>query len=190
MSFEGQDGDGINMALAAGASRHAPTTVNYGLTTIEGSAWDSQLSIFTVWCPSWRVDLDGILPAGKPIPFVNHTGVRFYNEAKLEELNTSMLNTAIASQKAAFAVFDADHVATYGGFGDFNYGTGISEGDFRAECESSPAVFSDDTLEGLARKMEVDPDAFVATIAAYNEHAATAKKLILSGRCPKRRRPF
>ena len=30
MSFEGQDGDGINMALAAGASRHAPTTVNYG----------------------------------------------------------------------------------------------------------------------------------------------------------------
>ena len=29
MSFEGQDGDGINMALAAGAARHAPTTVNY-----------------------------------------------------------------------------------------------------------------------------------------------------------------
>ena len=68
MSFEGQDGDGINMALAAGAARHAPTTVNYGLTTIEGSAWDSQLTIFTVWCPSWRVDMpDAILPAGKPL---------------------------------------------------------------------------------------------------------------------------
>lgn len=190
MSFEGQDGDGINMALAAGASRHAPTTVNYGLTTIEGSAWDSQLSIFTVWCPSWRVDLDGILPAGKPIPFVNHTGVRFYNETKLEELNTSMLNTAIASQKAAFAVFDADHVATYGGFGDFNYGTGISEGDFRAECESSPAVFSDDTLEGLARKMEVDPDAFVATIAAYNEHAANGEEADSFGTMPEEKTPI
>lgn len=174
LSFEGQDGDGINMALAAGASRHAPTTVNYGLTTIEGSAWDSQLTIFTVWCPSWRVDMpDALLPAGKPLPFVNHAGVRFYNEAKLEELNTSMLNTAVSSQKEAFAVFDADHVATYGGFGDFNYGSGISEGDFKAECESSPAVFSDDTLEGLASKIGVDSTTFVATINEYNEHAAT-----------------
>lgn len=174
LSFEGQDGDGINMALAAGAARHAPTTVNYGLTTIEGAAWDSQLTIFTVWCPSWRVDMpDALLPAGKPLPFVNHAGVRFYNEAKLEELNTSMLNTAVASQKAAFAIFDADHVATYGGFGDFNYGTGISEGDFKTECENSASVFSADTLEGLAGQMGIDADTFVGTITEYNNHAAT-----------------
>ena len=80
---------------------------------------------------------DAILPAGKPLPFVNHAGVRFYNEAKLEELNTSMLNTAVSSQKAAFAVFDADHVATYGGFGDFNYGSGISEGDSRKSARTA-----------------------------------------------------
>lgn len=190
MSFDGQDGDGINMALAAGAVRHAPTTVNYGLTTIEGSAWDSQLTIFTVWCPSWRVDLDGLLPAGKPIPFVNHAGVRFYNEAKLEELNTSMLNTAVASQKAAFAIFDADHVATYGGFGDFNYGSGISEGDFAEECSSSPAVFSDDTLEGLAAKMGIDSTTFAATITEYNNHAAEGTAPDSLGTAPDEKTPI
>lgn len=190
MSFEGQDGDGINMALAAGAARHAPTTVNYGLTTIEGSAWDSQLTIFTVWCPSWRVDMpDAILPAGKPLPFVNHAGVRFYNEAKLEELNTSMLNTAVSSQKAAFAVFDADHVATYGGFGDFNYGSGISEGDFAKERENSPAVFVDDTLEGLAAQMGIDTTAFTTTIAEYNDHAATGTDADSFGTMPGEKTP-
>ena len=86
-----------------------------------------------------------------------------------------MLNTAVSSQKAAFAVFDADHVATYGGFGDFNYGSGISEGDFAKECENSPAVFVDDTLEGLAAQMGIDTIAFTTTIAEYNDHAATGR---------------
>lgn len=116
-------------------------------------------------------------------------GVRFYNEAKLEELNTSMLNTAVSSQKAAFAVFDADHVATYGGFGDFNYGSGISEGDFAKECENSPAVFVDDTLEGLAAQMGIDTTAFTTTIAEYNDHAATGTDADSFGTMPGEKTP-
>lgn len=191
LSFPGQEGDGILMAMAAGAARHAPTTVNYGLTTIKDAAWDSQLTIFTTWCPSWRVDMpDEILPAGKPIPFINHNGVRFYNEAKLEELNTSMLNTAVSSQKSAWAVFDTNHMNTYAGFGDFDYGTGISHGDFREECESNPNVVSADTLEGLAEAMGIDPATFKATIEEYNDHALNGEGPDFFGTTPDQKTPI
>lgn len=100
-----------------------------------------------------------------------------------------MLNTAVSSQKAAFAVFDADHVATYGGFGDFNYGSGISEGDFAKECENSPAVFVDDTLEGLAAQMGIDTTAFTTTIAEYNDHAATGTDADSFGTMPGEKTP-
>lgn len=168
LGFDGQDGDGINMSLNAGAGRHAPTSVNYGLTTIEGSPWNSMLTIFTVWCPSWRVDPAGTIPAGKSIPFVNQDGRRFYNEALLEDLNTSMLNTAVSSQVKAFAVFDKNHVDTYSTFNEFDYITGIAKGNFRDELSSSSAVHEADTLEELADLMGVDKEGFVKTIAEYN----------------------
>lgn len=190
MSFEGQDGDGINMALAAGASRHAPTTVNYGLTTIEGSAWDSQLSIFTVWCPSWRVDLDGILPAGKPIPFVNHTGVRFYNEAKLEELNTSMLNTAIEVKRPPSP---CSTPTTWQRTADSVISTtapvslrATSEPSARAVQRCSATTHS----KALHGKWRSIPTPLSPPSLRITSTLPTAKKLILSGRCPKRRRPF
>lgn len=168
LGFDGQDGDGINMSLNAGAARHAPTAVNYGLTTIEGSPWDSMLTIFTVWCPSWRVDPAETIPAGKPIPFVNQDGVRFYNEARLEDLNTSVLNTAVSSQVKAFAVFDKNHVDTYSTFDEFDYGTGIAKGNFREELASSPAAYEAETLEELADLMGINKENFVKTIAEYN----------------------
>ena len=56
------------LSLRAQLGTHT-TTVNYGLTTIEGLYMGQSTDIFTVWCPSWRVDMpDAILPAGKHFP--------------------------------------------------------------------------------------------------------------------------
>lgn len=151
MSFEGQDGDGINMALAAGAARHAPTTVNYGLTTIEGSAWDSQLTIFTVWCPSWRVDMpDALLPAGKPLPFVTTPacGSTMKRNWKSSTLRCSTqqyrakrpplrCSTPIMSQRMADSAISTTAV---------EFPKEIS----RKSARTALPVFVDDTLEGLA----------------------------------------
>ena len=41
LGFDGQDGDGINMALEAGAAPQAPSSVMYGLSKACGESWSS-----------------------------------------------------------------------------------------------------------------------------------------------------
>ena len=172
LGFDGQDGDGINMALEVGAAPQAPSAVMFGLSKVADESWDSIITIFTQWPPSWRVDPAETLPAGKCLPMVNQNGVRFYNETLVEDCDTSRPNSAIASQATAFTLFDENHVKTYEGVEEFDYWTGIGKGELRSAIEKNPKVYSADTIEDLAEAMGVDAATLAQTVADYNEMIA------------------
>lgn len=170
LGFDGQDGDGINMALSAGAAPQAPTAVMYGLSKICGESWSSMLSVFTQWPPSYRYPLE----IGKTLPMVNQSGKRFYNETLVEDKDTSRLNVAIASQAKVFTLFNDDHVKLYEGedkLNEFVASMGVGSGELRAAVENSEYVWKGDTFEELAKQMGVDPQTLKETMAAYNSCA-------------------
>lgn len=171
LNFEGCDGDGVNMALEAGGAPQAPTAVNFGLSKVAGDSWDGIMTIFTQWPPEWRIDMEGTLPAGKCLPMVNEKGKRFLNETLVGECDTSRLNCAIASQPRAYVIFNQAHVDTYSGFDEFDYGSGIAEGNFQELLDASSEVVKADTLEALAQAMDIDVDAFMETMNDYNARA-------------------
>lgn len=164
LGMPGQDGDGINMGIAAGGSLHAMTSVMFGLTTIEGSAWDSMETIFLLWPPSWREPQE----KGGSLPLVNQKGERFYNEARVDEAVSSKLNTAVALQPQTWVLFDEKHLETYAGIDEFDYMSGIAHGNLREAVETSDAFVTADTIEELAGLMGVDAEALAATINAWN----------------------
>ncbi len=167
LGFDGQDGDGINMALAAGAAPQAPSSVMYGLSKACGESWSSMLSVFTQWPPSYRYPLE----IGATLPMVNQVGKRFYNETLAEDADTSRLNVALASQPKVFTLFDEKHVKTYEGedrMQEFVAFMGVGGGELRSAIERSAYVFKGNTIEELALKMGVDPTALAETVALYN----------------------
>lgn len=170
LGFEGQDGDGINMALAAGALSQAPSAVMYGLSKACGESWSSMLSIFTQWPPSYRYPLE----TGKTLPMVNQNGKRFYNETLGEDADTARLNTAIASQTKVFTLFDEAHVEAYEGedrLNEFVAFMGVGSGEFRSLVEKSDYVWKADSFEELAELMGVEAEALVSTMDDYNKRA-------------------
>lgn len=170
LGFDGQDGDGINMALTAGALPQAPSAVMYGLSKACGESWSSMLSIFTQWPPTYRYPLE----IGKTLPMVNQSGVRFYNETLAEDADTSRLNTAIASQSKVFTLFDEAHVEAYEGedkLNEFVAFMGVGSGEFRSLVEGSDYVWKADSFEELAELMGVDSEALAATMEDYNNRA-------------------
>lgn len=167
LGFDGQDGDGINMALEAGGFSQAPSAVMYGLSKIKGESWDSILTIFTQWPPSWRAPHE----VGKSLPMVNQTGKRFYDETLSEDCDTARLNAIIASQSSVFTLFDQKHVDAYSGFDEFDYFTGIGHGEFSGAIEKSEYVFKANTVEELATQIGVDPASLAETIKEYNARA-------------------
>ena len=170
LGFDGQDGDGINMALAAGALPQAPSSVMYGLSKACGESWSSTLSIFVQWPPSYRYPLE----IGKTLPMVNQNGERFYNETLVEDADTSRLNVALASQPKVFTLFDENFVKTYEGedkLEEFVAFMGVGSGEFRSTVEKSDYVWKADTIEELAEAIGVDPETLSATVESYNNRA-------------------
>lgn len=171
LGFDGQDGDGINMALAAGALPQAPSSVMYGLSKACGESWSSMLSIFTQWPPSYRYPLE----MGKTLPMINQNGERFYNETLGEDADTSRLNVAMASQSKVFTLFNEDHVKAYEGedkLNEFVAFMGVGSGELRSAVEKSDYVWKAETFEELAELIDVDSQTLVATIEAYNSCAS------------------
>ena len=162
LGIPGQDGEGVNMALAAGALPQAPSAVLYGHSKIADEDWDSIIAVFTRWPASWRLPQE----EGKTLAMVNQSGKRFYNETA--EYDGSRVNAAVAQQTTAFTLFDENHVKTYEGFDEFDYGSGVATGEFRAAIEANPKVYKADTFEELAEQMGVDPETFVQTVEDYN----------------------
>ena len=170
LGFDGQDGDGINMALEAGAAPQAPSSVMYGLSKACGESWSSMLSIFTQWPPSYRYPLE----LGKFLPMVNQNGERFYNETLGEDADTARLNVAIASQPKVFTLFNEDHVKAYEGeenLNNFVAFMGVGSGELRSAVENSDFVWSADTIEDLAGQIGVDATVLASTVSDWNSCA-------------------
>lgn len=167
LGFDGQTGDGINLAIAAGAAMHAPSALMYGLTHVIGTAWDDMMNIAILWpaqLTSAVVDL-------KATPVVNEYAERFYNESAGCMAMSTPFNIATAAQSKTFAIFDENRVKVFDGLEEFDYFTGISKGSLREELGQCEYIYKADTIEELAGLIGLDPQALTATINEYNDIA-------------------
>ncbi|MEN6565194.1 MAG: FAD-dependent oxidoreductase [Veillonellales bacterium] len=164
----GHDGDGIKMAKAAGAlTGERAIVMNLG-NSIEGTALDSQLSVAAGQEPSLWVNQDAKR-------FVNEDVIWYYTRG----------SNAIMTQQKAFTVLDSDEISRLEaqgstvGWGMYNSpGTKLTK--LKAELKDAldngnPNVFTANTLEELATKMEIDPATFVKTVNDYNSFCANGK---------------
>ncbi|UWG99310.1 FAD-dependent oxidoreductase [Dehalobacter sp. DCM] len=164
----GHDGDGINMAKAAGALTGERAIVMTLGNTVDGTSLQSQLSV----------------AAGQePDLWVNQDGKRFCNEDVIWYYTRGC--NAVTTQYKAFSVFDSDYVkklATEGatvGWGMYCMpGTKLDKLSAelqRAIDNKNASVFKADTLEELAAKMGIDPATFKETVNSYNTMCAGGK---------------
>jgi fumarate reductase flavoprotein subunit len=163
----GNTGDGINMALEAGAD-----TFGLGLLmlvpVVRGKTITSHVNT----------------AGSQPYLWVNSTGRRFVNE--IVGLNFADAGNVLASQPGGFAftVIDQDSIAHLEkdgceiGLGLFVL-TGTKLTRLREEIETDVVAgeiaFKSDTIEGLAEEMGVDPATFAGTVAEYNEACRTGR---------------
>jgi fumarate reductase flavoprotein subunit len=116
-----------------------------------------------------------------PFLAVNRAGKRFVNET----VDMSLLNNYLRDEKNAghyCQVFDADYMTQAAKWpgklvppeGLKNY-MPDAPGPKKGVFESLVNTHAADTLEELARKLEVDPKTFVATVKRYNELVASGK---------------
>lgn len=154
-------GDGINMAVGAGAVWNATSSLGYGYTRVKGSTWDNMLNI-AMMRPQNSTYKE------KPLPVVNQDGKHFWNESGWTRNNMVDFNIAVANQFRTYVICDETFVARWDSVTDFDHMTGITHGVLRDEMQKSDAVVSADTLEELAEKINVDPDNFVESMRKWN----------------------
>ena len=160
-AIPGITGDGLRMAWAAGADR-MPVRIEMA-AVVEGveEASPSVQNIFS-----------------QPNLLVNLKGKRIMNEFYAQ--NTTYLSNVIANQKGrmCFSVVDTSIIREY-----IRNGVDVVslvrpqedvsdfyDGIKQLQDNGSTAVFVADTLEELAEKMGVDPEAFVETVETYNDY--------------------
>lgn len=158
-------GDGIQMALEAGADTHVLGTMMMCGGAIKGMSASSQLNV----C------------AGRqPMLWVNEHGERFANEGIVT--NFSFTGNAMGLQREVFNVIDAaamrhiTEVGCYNGRGVY-IRTGEPMTEFHGEFEKeqaagNPYIFKADTLEELCDLTGMEREPFLATVEHYNELCA------------------
>lgn len=165
----GHDGDGINMAKAAGAITGERAIMMALGNTVDGTSLDSHLSA-----------------AGgmEPDLWVNQDAKRFVNEESI--LRYVLGSNAIITQKEAFSVFDSDYLKklTTTDGASAGWGMYVAPGEKltklndeiqKALDNNNPSVFKADTLEELAAKMGLDKATFMDTVNTYNGYCAAGK---------------
>ncbi len=158
----GMDGDGLNMAWAAGAAK-TDVTLEMMYLLPENMATPNNFII------------DGAFR--QPCLWVNSKGERFMNEDAIP--NTTFAGNAIAAQpgKFAFSIFDSALLKRYKKKGSdiqshvhpldlFDHFEEAVEGALGAGFKH---VFAADTIEELAEKMGIAPDVLVQTVEEYND---------------------
>lgn len=158
-------GDGIQMALEAGADTHVLGTMMMCGGAIKGMSASSQLNV----C------------AGRqPLLWVNEHGERFANEGIVT--NFSFTGNAMGLQREVYNIIDGatmqhiTEVGCYNGRGVYiRAGEPMTE--FHEEFEreqqaGNPYIFKADTLDELADAIGIDKDGFFATVEHYNELCA------------------
>lgn len=162
MGSPDRTGDGILMAMDAGADTHVLGTMMMCGGAIKGMSASSQLNV----C------------AGRqPLLWVNEKGERFANEGIVT--NFSFTGNAMGLQKSVFNIIDGPTMKHITDVGCYNgRGVYVKKGqpltEFEAEFEKekkgeNPYIFKCDTLDELAKSIEVDGEVFSATIDQYNK---------------------
>ncbi|MBP1687256.1 MAG: kstD [Deltaproteobacteria bacterium] len=163
---ESNTGDSVTLATAVGAS----------LDLMDDSWWcPAMLNPLCPSAPVWVMIFEKNLPASI---IVNKRGQRFMNEAApYNDTGKSMLraNTPDAPAIPAYLIFDSTYRRKYP-CGPMNPGYAVSDRSLPKGLEG--AFFEKaDTLDGLARKIGVDPAGLLATANRVKEFAVTGHDL-------------
>ena len=166
----GQDGDGHLMAeqTAHGMANHL--TVSSLFNNVTGYAYDSPLGVSVTMQYS---DL-----------FVNEDGIRFCDESQGGALGTSESGKLIEGEGYVWSIADQSMIEKYENGGCARHYSGFADACVGAEIELQEELdaavakadgntFKADSIEELAEMIGVDPEALAATVAKYNEAAAS-----------------
>ncbi|MEE3641586.1 MULTISPECIES: FAD-dependent oxidoreductase [unclassified Brenneria] len=160
----GKDGDGLNMAWAAGAGKE-------GLGTLHGHR---------PGVPGTSLENHAVMAAGQPYLWVDRQGRRFTNEENII-MWPHAGNALVKAGGVMYTLYDEatrEHLINDGikvGLGDFiPTGTRMTklDADFASLAQREPAyAFKADTLAELAALISVDPDVLQDTVEGYNQFA-------------------
>ena len=156
----GKTGDGINMAFEAGAAEKGIDVLQLAGPYVKGELGITPL----VACLS------------QPFLWINKLGERFMNEATFK---FTYMGNALAEQpdQTMFTIFDENSIKQVKEKGiDYGMGVYVPTGtklvNIDAAMERSMKkgqVFVADSINGLAKQINVDPDALRATVDEYNK---------------------
>lgn len=154
---EQRNGDGLKMAKDAGAAfAESPGTVMWCGPWIMGSGWGS----------------DGYCASVQPTLWINQDAERFCNEDLWLD-DFAAAGMAVRNQKRTFVVMseaDIDSFVANGPYGPvFTFGqVGTPMTEARSQLEGLDAVHIGDSLDALAKEVDLDAAALKATVEAYN----------------------
>lgn len=169
--IDGRVGDGINMAAQLGAKLE-------GMGTLAGNSpyLDDEPPIYQFNGPDHLKQMRTAL--SQPFLWVNSAGKRFYNESAGSSF-TDVYNALTANGGRMFSIFDEsmkNRMIKEGPYTPFNAivvvgqkMTALPEG-LEVGFQKGYA-FKADTLEELAAKIKVKPDALKETVAKLNQYA-------------------
>ena len=161
-------GDGLNMAVSAGAEE---TAVSY----------------MSVWSVSGYASTDPITVGGCTQPvslYINQNGERFLCETLCKDKFYALLDNAFRTQDAAYSVIDQNLVDIMENEGCYIGIASVSAGDklegFTDQLQEAAGtegsgVYMGETVEELAEAMGIDSDTLVATVDRYNELCAAGE---------------
>lgn len=154
---EKREGDGIKMAVDAGAAlAESPGTVMWCGPWIMGSGWGS----------------DGYCASVQPTLWINQDAKRFVNE-NLWLDDFAAAGMAVRNQKRTFVVMgesDIDRFVEEGPYGPvFTFGkVGTPMAEARNQLEGLEAVHIGDSLDSLAQEVGLDAATLKKTVEDYN----------------------
>jgi 3-oxosteroid 1-dehydrogenase len=147
------------------------TTVGASLDLMDDAWWcPCVIAPYPEWSPAWVMIFEKSSPGSL---IVNKAGKRFMNEASpYNDAVKSMYkaNTPDCPAIPAHFIFDSSYRKTYA------CGPMLPiPDDFLPRQLKDGFYHKDETLEGLARKIGVDPEGLRSTVTRFNQFAATGK---------------
>lgn len=169
----GKDGDGLNMAWAAGAGKS-------GLGTLHGHR---------PGVPDTSLENHAVMAAGQPYLWVDRQGNRFTNEENII-MWPHAGNALVQAGGVMYTLYDEDtrrHLINDGievGLGDFiPTGTKMTklDADFAALAQRpQPWAYKANSLAELAKQIGADPQVLQQTVQRYNDAAAHKKDTLFT----------
>lgn len=156
--MEGRDGDGVNMALAAGSPMHGATAAMYTFGAVDGAS-------------SFHDIVNATFGWGSLLS-VNQDGRRFFNEGINLGSDTARRNIALRTQRASYTIADDAYVQEYIALGEIDFVTGKTVGDLKENIDAYESIVRADSLADLAASIGVDPATLEASVEEYNAIAS------------------